>query len=96
MVILPPLGNEKSPASTKENQPLVEQEMLWAPLLKVKRCDIGPVVLEPVRFGTQRRTFFPIRHKLSTREEIPSATSPGVDVYSTMKSSTYLNPACSS
>jgi hypothetical protein len=42
IAILPPLGNEKSAASTKENQPRVEQEMLWAGLLKVKRCKYWP------------------------------------------------------
>jgi hypothetical protein len=36
IAILPPLGNEQIAVGSKENQPRVEQEMLWAGLLKVK------------------------------------------------------------
>jgi hypothetical protein len=44
IAIRPPLGNEKSTASSNENQPRVEQEMLWARLLKVKPSTL-PAVL---------------------------------------------------
>jgi hypothetical protein len=37
IAILPPSRDKQNAASSNENQPQVEQEMLWARSLKVKR-----------------------------------------------------------
>jgi hypothetical protein len=81
--------NKARPA-LNENQPRVEQEMLWAGLLKVKRCNYrmafwNQFILEPTSglpflFGTNFRG----RWKNSLR------CIRGVDIYSTVTSSTYL------
>lgn len=85
----------KSAAALNENQPQVEQEMLWAGFLKVKRCNSQrwnsqasfwhQVVLEP-RAGlcSLFRTNIP-------REEQRGSRQPGVSVYFTVRSSIYLN-----
>src|ERR1700731_3658550 len=92
IAILPPSRINKRRPTLIENQPQVEQEMLWARWIKVKPRNSPLCRIGTNSFRNRADELLPYSEQFSTPRKTLLLTTPALNIYPPVTSSTYLKP----